>query len=225
MSVRTNEDDDDVQTGSRAAPSKAKRVLTDNTLSDNGRNDNPDVVAWDMREIVKDLISSVAGSSACVYTGQPFDTVKVRLQVGASGQYTGAFDCAKQVVQMEGALKLFSGSVPALTGAVLENATAFALNGMLKRMLGDRDNVPYEDKPFYEPFATGAVTGFTTAFVLCPCDIVKCRAQVAQELGHNHSVKQIIGAIYKQRGLLGFYSGMNAQITRDIFFYASFFGP
>lgn len=182
------------------------------------------VTALDFREIAKDFVSSFVGSAACVYTGQPFDTVKVRLQVAREGQYKGAFDCAKFVIQNEGALRLFAGASPALFGAVLENATAFATNGALKRLLGDREKIPFEEKPFYEPYATGAFTGFTVAFVLCPCDMLKCRAQVAKSLGYDYSIKHIISSVLKERGPLGFYAGMPAQITRDIFFYSSFFG-
>ena len=79
-------------------------------------------VAFDAKEIIKDMLASFVGSAACVYTGQPFDTVKVRLQCANPGQYTGAIDCGKQVIVNEGFIKLFSGSLPALTGALLENA-------------------------------------------------------------------------------------------------------
>lgn len=34
-----------------------------------------------MSEAFKDVIASVVGSAACVYTGQPMDTIKVRTQV------------------------------------------------------------------------------------------------------------------------------------------------
>lgn len=182
--------------------------------------------ALDIKEIVKDMVASFVGSAACVYTGQPFDTVKVKLQCASPGQYRGAIDCGRQVITGEGFLKLFSGSVPALTGAVLENATAFCLNGALKRLLGDREKVKFEDKPFYEPFLIGGVTGFTVAFVLCPCDMLKCRAQALQSQSHGQklSIREIMGNVLKQRGLLGLYTGMRPQIVRDIFFYGSFFG-
>ena len=37
-------------------------------------------VAFDAKEIIKDMLAGFVSSAACVYTGQPFDTVKVRLQ-------------------------------------------------------------------------------------------------------------------------------------------------
>ena len=131
---------------------------------------------------------------------------------------------ARFIVQNEGALRLFAGASPALFGAVLENATAFATNGALKRLLGDREKIPFEQKPFYEPYATGAFTGFTVSFVLCPCDMLKCRAQVAKSLGYDYRIKHIVSSVFQERGPLGFYAGMPSQMLRDIFFYSSFFG-
>ena len=31
----------------------------------------------DLKATIKDVFASIVGSAACVYTGQPFDTVKV----------------------------------------------------------------------------------------------------------------------------------------------------
>ncbi len=33
----------------------------------------------DLKATIKDVIASIVGSAACVYTGQPFDTIKVLL--------------------------------------------------------------------------------------------------------------------------------------------------
>lgn len=169
----------------------------------------------------KDIAASFIGSAACVYTGQPFDTIKVRLQTATPGEFAGNLDCARKVFASEGFGRLFAGSIPALTGAVLENAAAFGLNGALKRVFGDRDTA---DKPVWEPFATGGITGFFTAFVLCPCDVIKCRAQVALSRGLPHALTDVVRRCLKSEGMRGLYTGMGAQIARDIPFYATFFG-
>ena len=165
------------------SPCEPIRAIVDLKSPKNMTEATITAIALDPREIIKDMVASFVGSAACVYTGQPFDTVKVRLQCATPGQYRGTIDCSRYIIANEGVLKLFSGSLPALTGALLENATAFAVNGTLKRFLGDRDKVKFEDKPFYEPFLTGGITGFTVAFVLCPCDMLKCRAQVSKSKG------------------------------------------
>lgn len=56
-----------------------------------------------MYDIVKDVIASVAGSAACVYCGQPFDTIKVRMQV-QSHMFNSTFQCLRTTIAKEGTL-------------------------------------------------------------------------------------------------------------------------
>jgi hypothetical protein len=182
-------------------------------------------------ETVKDVVASVVGSAACVYTGQPFDTVKVRMQV-QPGEFKGAVDCFRKTMWGEGVAKLWSGSLPALSGALLENAMAFSVNGALKRVLAygggsqSASSVAVEARPpsLIEPFLTGGITGFFTAVVLCPCDILKCRAQLSRATGQDARIREVIRRLVQRDGLRGFYTGFASQVIRDIPFYASFFG-
>lgn len=47
------------------------------------------------------LCGGVAGASN-IFTGFPFDTVKVRLQASPQGTYAGPWDCAKAIWRFEG---------------------------------------------------------------------------------------------------------------------------
>ena len=161
--------------------------------------------AW--RETGIDMISSFFGATACVYSGQPFDTIKVKLQTAKPGQFRGTMDCIRQVWISEGATKMWAGSIPALTGAVSENVAAFTLNNALKRVLGDRDDVQKDMKPWWEPFATGSISGFVIAFVLCPCDIIKCRAQVALSRGFPSGAAAVVRRTLATEGIRGMYEG------------------
>lgn len=69
----------------------------------------------------RDTCAGVLSSLACVYTGQPLDTVKTRLQT-APQAYRGVVDCLRATVKGEGATALWKGAVPAATSAVAENA-------------------------------------------------------------------------------------------------------
>ena len=172
-------------------------------------------------DVLAEVVASFVGSVACIYTGQPFDTVKVKLQTATAGQFSGNVDCIRSVWRNEGLTKLWAGSVPALLGAVSENAAAFTLNGMLKKASGDMDTA---DKPWWEPFATGSVTGFFTAFVLCPSDIIKSRAQLSYAKNLPADTMSVIHRTLNAEGVRGLYAGMGAQILRDVPFYATFFG-
>ena len=87
-----------------------------------------------VKESLKDVLASVVGSAACVYSGQPFDTVKVRMQV-QPGEFKNSLECFRKTMVGEGIPTLWRGSVPAFMGALSENAMAFCINGNLKRLL------------------------------------------------------------------------------------------
>lgn len=138
-----------------------------------------------------------------------------------------ALTCLRRSVSNEGVLALWKGSVPAFTGALAENAMAFSTNGLLKRLLQPvTSQLQSEgDIQVSGPLLTGALTGVLTAFVLAPCDIVKCRAQVAIAHGHDlPTTRDIINNVYRTRGLRGFYTGFGAQLMREIPFFSAFFG-
>lgn len=162
-----------------------------------------------------------------MYTGQPFDTLKVRMQVHVNSS-VGALTWLRRTVSNEGVLALWKGSVPAVVGAVAENAMAFSTNGLLKRLLEKFTDSPEANKDDIRisgPLLTGALTGALTAIVLAPCDIIKCRAQVALANGHTPpSTVQLAAHVFKTRGLKGFYTGFGAQVLREVPFFSSFFG-
>jgi hypothetical protein len=85
-------------------------------------------------EAFKDVAASMFGTAACVYTGQPFDTIKVRMQCVPSDAQGGALRCFMNTVRNEGILALWRGSIPAFTGQLGENMMAFGVNGLLNRV-------------------------------------------------------------------------------------------
>jgi len=173
-------------------------------------------------EAIKDVLASTFGSIACVYTGQPFDTVKVRMQVQPE-EFSGPIQCFRKTFQGEGIYSLWKGSVPALSGALGENMMAFGINGHINRIFKTMNVSSFVSKEF-ENVLSGALTGLCTAFILCPADIIKCRAQVDRARGGSEKVKDIMKYITREEGIKGFYRGFGVQICRDIPFYAFFFG-
>jgi hypothetical protein len=172
-------------------------------------------------EAFKDVLASIVGSVACVYTGQPFDTIKVRMQA-QPGLFDGPINCIRKTLKNESIFSLWRGSTPAVIGALSENAAAFGVNGALKRIFKENEK---KEKSYLEPFLTGGITGFVTAFVLCPSDVVKCRAQLSRAQGFDMTAKEVALDLYRKNGLKGLlFTGIGAQILRDIPFYSSFFG-
>ena len=184
--------------------------------------EDPSTTALSGMDVVKDVIASVVGSAACVYTGQPFDTIKVRMQCVPNDAQGGAMKCLRDTYSKEGLWAFWRGSLPAFTGALSENAMAFGVNGLLTRIFDKYTTMGPESNT--RSFLTGSITGLCTAFILCPADIVKCRAQLQRALGGSGNVRHIMKNIIQKDGFAGFYTGIGSQIARDIPFYFFFFG-
>jgi solute carrier family 25 carnitine/acylcarnitine transporter 20/29 len=184
----------------------------------------------DARSVSRDIFSASIGSVACCYTGQPFDTVKVRMQFSPHS-YPNVIETTKSILLNEGIGAFWKGAVPTALGMVFENAMAFGVNEALKRAFPseEQQQVTHEDdttvkRPdLIKPFLMGAITGCCSATVLLPSEIIKAKTQVL--VGVNSSSS---GEVYKQmikrQGIRSLFVGFDAQIMRDMPFYAFFFG-
>lgn len=185
----------------------------------------------------KDVVASIFGSAACVYTGQPLDTIKVRMQARPDA-FSGMLQCLRKTLAEERLSSLWKGSTPALSGAVMENMVAFGVNKQLKRLFPEKEGVR---APWWQPIAFGAGTGLFTTVVLCPSDVIKCKVQVGRSLRGANTAGAVTGAkeaaglpvlnatqmtrhVLRTQGVRGLFVGLGAQFARDVPFYASFFG-
>lgn len=176
------------------------------------------------RAVTRDLFSASIGSVACCYVGQPFDTVKVRMQTSPD-QFSSVVGSTTQILRNEGIAAFWKGAVPTSGGMILENCMAFGVNEALKRAFPDTDsqNASQEGPPsLWKPFAMGAITGCCSATVLLPSEIIKAKTQISTE--RNVTSQQIIRDMMKRQGMRSFFVGFDAQLCRDASFYAFFFG-
>jgi solute carrier family 25 carnitine/acylcarnitine transporter 20/29 len=65
-------------------------------------------------ETMKELTAGSFGGVCQVLVGQPFDTVKVRLQT--SNLYSGVLDCASKTLKSEGLMGFYKGTLTPLLG-------------------------------------------------------------------------------------------------------------
>lgn len=200
----------------------------------------------------KDVVASIFGSAACVYTGQPLDTIKVRMQARPDA-FSGVWQCLRKTLAEERVSALWKGSTPALSGAVMENMVAFGVNEQLKRLFPDDARPTGVPPPWWQPIAFGGATGVFTTVVLCPSDVIKCKVQVGRSLRNATkgasgeaiggggfagagpagaealrmpvlNAGQMTRHVLRTQGVRGLFVGLGAQFARDVPFYASFFG-
>ncbi|KAL7579300.1 hypothetical protein ACA910_013979 [Epithemia clementina (nom. ined.)] len=178
----------------------------------------------DPRAITRDVFSATLGSICCCYTGQPFDTVKVRMQTSPN-EFSGVISSTMTIFKNEGITAFWKGAVPTAMGMAAENAMAFGVNEALKRAFPDDpvDPTKKEQAPsLVKPFAMGAITGCCSALVLLPSEIVKAKMQVV--VGSNISAQDVMKQMVSKQGLKSYFVGLDAQLARDATFYALFFG-
>ncbi|OEU07933.1 mitochondrial carrier [Fragilariopsis cylindrus CCMP1102] len=176
------------------------------------------------RAVTRDLFSAAIGSVLCCYVGQPFDTIKVKMQTNPD-QFSHVVGSTNQILKNEGVAAFWKGAVPTAGGMVLENCMAFGVNAALKRAFPDTNNdgdIKEGPPSLLKPFAMGAITGCCSATVLLPSEIIKCKTQISTE--RHITSSQIVKQMMKKQGMRSFFVGFDAQLCRDSCFYALFFG-
>ena len=74
------------------------------------------IYTTDNIQVLKDLFGGTVGGIAQVLVGQPFDTVKVRLQSAPKGTYSGTLDVVRKLISNEGFAGFFKGTLMPLVG-------------------------------------------------------------------------------------------------------------
>ncbi|XP_066435882.1 mitochondrial ornithine transporter 1-like [Eleutherodactylus coqui] len=183
-------------------------------------------------QVLINLTSGAMGGVACVASGQPFDTAKVKMQTFPS-MYRSFMDCAVQTYNMEGLRGLYHGAVPALLANVAENAVLFTCYGFCQnlvcRVLEVKDPAQLRE---HHKAAAGSLASVFSSLVLCPTELVKCRMQTQHEMRvsgfkgipHKSTPWSIVCDILKAEGVRGLFCGLSSTWLREIPGYFFFFG-
>ncbi|XP_005305671.1 mitochondrial ornithine transporter 1 isoform X1 [Terrapene carolina triunguis] len=178
-----------------------------------------------------DLTAGAAGGTACVLTGQPFDTAKVKMQTFPS-MYKGLIECIVKTYKQVGLRGFYKGTTPALVANIAENSVLFMCYGFCQQIV--RGVVGLDRKAKLSDLQNAAAGSFASAFaalVLCPTELVKCRLQTMHEMqlsgkiiqGHN-TVWSVVKSVIQKDGPLGFYHGLSSTLLREVPGYFFFFG-
>ncbi|XP_018619680.1 solute carrier family 25 member 15a [Scleropages formosus] len=178
-----------------------------------------------------DLSAGAAGGAACVFSGQPFDTAKVKMQTFPT-MYRGFLDCFVSTYRQEGLRGLYRGTSPALLANVAENSVLFMSYGFCQHAVRfvSRQSGESELSDLQKACA-GSMASVFSSLVLCPTELVKCRLQAMREMeasgriasGHK-TVWSVVRTVMRTSGPLGFYEGLTTTIVREVPGYFCFFG-
>nr|XP_045598151.1 mitochondrial ornithine transporter 1-like isoform X2 [Procambarus clarkii] len=178
-----------------------------------------------------DLMGGSMGGVACVYVGQPLDTVKVKMQTFPH-LYKGMTRCFIQTVKRDGIRGLYAGTLPALAANIAENSVLFAGYGMCQKGVAYAAGVQrVEDlKPFSNAMA-GFFAAFFSSLTLCPTELVKCRLQAMREVALAQNMEperigpwKLTRNILRADGVPGMFRGLTSTFAREMPGYFFFFG-
>ncbi|CAL8087140.1 unnamed protein product [Calicophoron daubneyi] len=180
------------------------------------------------------FLAGVNGGIACVYVGQPLDTIKVKMQTFPE-VYSNAWQCFRITLVKDGITRgLYAGTAPALAANIAENSVLFCalpLNQHLVKLI--RGKHSEEHLTDLEHACAGSLAAFWSSLTLCPTELVKCRVQALREmteLSHKDVKSSKIGPwlvtkkIFQEEGLKGFTRGLGATFAREMPGYFFFFG-
>lgn len=162
--------------------------------------------------MAKDFIAGGAGGLCLLAVGQPFDTIKVRMQVQPD-VYTGGLQAARLTIAKEGPFALYKGVGAMIPGIAPVFALSFLGYEHGKKMFGDTS--------VFQLGAAGAFSAVYTTPLIGPGERIKCVAQVSKAKG---SSLDVVKQLWKESGPKGLLRGSEMTLARDGFGGALYFG-
>ncbi|XP_078101883.1 solute carrier family 25 member 15a [Sander vitreus] len=183
-------------------------------------------------QAIIDFSAGAIGGTACVLSGQPFDTTKVKMQTFPT-MYRSFIHCFTSTFRQVGLRGLYKGSSPALIANISENAVLFLSYGLCQDVIRF---VSRMDKGAglsdFQKASAGSLASIFSSMAICPTELVKCRLQAMHEMeasgriasGQRSTVWAVVKTVLKTDGPLGFYQGLTSTMVREIPGYFCFFG-
>lgn len=182
-------------------------------------------------QAIIDLSAGAVGGAACVFSGQPLDTAKVKMQTFPT-MYRSFVHCIVSTYRQVGLRGLYRGTTPALMANIAENSVLFMSYGFCQQLIrltaGLHSDAVLSDM---QKACAGSVASIFASLVLCPTELVKCRMQTMYEMEASgkisksqNTVWSVVKTIMRTEGALGFFNGLTTTIAREVPGYFCFFG-
>lgn len=162
------------------------------------------LLTWIHHHFLFHLLLSHARSLAFIYSPNKLkETVKTRMQVSGLGV---AATC-KNLYVNEGVSAFWKGLVFAYGRELSYTSIKLGAYAPVRDALGAG-----KDAPFYLKFLAGAITGGVGSFIGNPFDVMKTLSQTNKDKAV--PLGTLVGDMYKNQGIAGFYRGVEANVAR-----------
>jgi len=181
-------------------------------------------------DVLIDFVAGSIGATASVYTGQPLDTLKVKMQTFPH-LYPNLNLCFRETLRKEGVVRgLYAGTVPSLAANVAENSILFAAYGLCQKLVARSLSVEVANLSTFSNGCAGFLAAFWSSLALCPTELVKCRLQAMRE-SHIEQGREppkigpyrLTSQILRSEGIRGLFHGLSPTFAREMPGYFCFF--
>ncbi|KAK9519635.1 hypothetical protein VZT92_022349 [Zoarces viviparus] len=163
------------------------------------------------------MAGSLAGASAqtVIY---PMEVMKTRLTLRKTGQYSGMFDCAKQILRKEGLKAFYKGYVPNLLGIIPYAGIDLAVYESLKNLWLSRYAKDTANPGILVLLGCGTLSSTCGQLTSYPLALIRTRMQAqaslegSEQLPMNVMVKKIL----QKEGFFGLYRGILPNFMKVI---------
>lgn len=165
---------------------------------------------------LRSFVAGGVGGVCTVVSGQPFDTLKVRMQnQTGTALYKGTWDCTVKTVKGEGFFALYKGMSAPLVGVVPIFAVNFLgySHGKTLQLMNSKNK---ELSPLQHGFA-GSLGGLYMTFLIAPGERIKCLLQIQTTGKAKYSgPMDVIKQSYREGGIRNIMRGTAITAVRDM---------
>lgn len=130
---------------------------------------------------IGDFVAGGLGGLACVLAGQPFDTIKVKLQTYPH-LYKSLYHAVTKTVAQEKLRGFYAGSAPAVFSNVAENAVLFLFYGQCQKVVQWAVGAnSVEELSVFQQAGAGSLASVFSSIAITPPDRIKCMLQARMQ--------------------------------------------
>jgi len=166
---------------------------------------------------LQNFLSGTVAGLATLLVGQPFDTVKVRLQTTPRSELPSMWECARQCWRCEGIRGFYKGTSPQVVAAGFQHGVRYGSFGLARDYLEGQ-----VASPLLLGALCGAVTGCAVSLIATPIELIKCRQQVVRH--ENVTMTRAVSQAIRSEGVMGLYRGFGWTLLRSVLGNVAAFG-
>ncbi|KAI3647839.1 hypothetical protein MP228_008060 [Amoeboaphelidium protococcarum] len=172
------------------------------------------------------FLAGILSGITKLFVGQPFDTIKVRMQTQTGAFNSSTLNAARQTLIKEGLRGFYKGSSPPLFGWILMDSVGLGSLENYRRMLRQYNinNGHRKDSSltYLQHGIAGTLSGLTVTFVATPIELLKAQMQIqySSDTTIYRSPLHCAQYILKNDGIFGMWRGLSGNfLFRGQFYF------